>query len=85
MRFGFVETEKANYPVALMCRVLDVSRSGFYAWRKRPASARRLEDQSLTLEVNALHAESRCRYGSLRVHRELRERGRRLGRSESRG
>ena len=80
MRFGFVEAEKAKYPVALMCRVLEVSRSGFYAWRKRPASARALEDQRLTLEVGAIHAESRRSYGSPRVHMELRERGRRVGR-----
>jgi putative transposase len=80
VRFGFVETEKATYPVALMCRVLQVSRSGFYAWRKRPASARALEDQSLTVEVSAIHAESRRSYGSPRVHMELRERGLRVGR-----
>lgn len=80
MRFGFVETEKANYPVALMCRVLEVSRSGFYAWRKRLASAGALEDQSLSLAVSAIHAESRRSYGSPWVHMELRERGRRLGR-----
>ncbi len=80
MRFRFVETEKARYPVALMCRVLQVSRAGFYAWRKRPASARTLEDQRLTLEVSAVHAQSRRSYGSPRVHMELRERGRRVGR-----
>ena len=80
MRFGLVETEKAKYPVALMCRVLDVSRSGFYAWRKRPASPRAVADQRLTLEVSAIHAESRRSYGSPRVQMELRERGRRVGR-----
>ena len=61
MRFGFVETEKANYPVALMCRVLEVSRSGFYAWRQRPASPRAVADQRLTVEMSAIHAESRRR------------------------
>lgn len=80
MRFGLVEAEKANYPVALMCRVLEVSRAGFYAWCKRPASRRALEDQRLRLEVSAIHAESRRSYGSPRVHMELRERGRRVGR-----
>ncbi len=80
MRFGLVEAEKANYPVALMCRVVEVSRAGFYAWCKRPASTRALEDQRLRLEVSAIHAASRRSYGSPRVHMELRERGRRVGR-----
>src|SRR5580658_8218685 len=73
VRFGFIETEKACYPVALLCRVLDVSRSGFYAWRKRAASPRAVEDQRLTLEVSAIYTESRRRYGSPRVHMELRD------------
>ncbi len=80
MRFGFIQAEKAGYPLALMCRVLEVSRSGFYAWRKRSASPRAVEDQRLALEVRAIYAESRRSYGSPRVHMELRDRGRRLGR-----
>jgi putative transposase len=80
VRFGFVETEKAKYPVALMCRVLGVSRSGFYAWRERPSSPHARADQRLTLEVSAIHVESRGSYGSPRVHMELRERGQRVGR-----
>lgn len=80
MRFGFIATEKACYPVALMCRVLHVSRAGYYAWRQRPLAARALADQSLTLEVAAIHAASRGRYGSPRVHAELRGRGQRTGR-----
>jgi transposase InsO family protein len=66
--------------VALMCRVLQVSRSGYYAWCKRPPAPRILKDQTLALEVAAIHAESRGRYGSPRVHAELRERGQRTGR-----
>jgi len=80
VRFSFIATEKACYPVALLCRVLKVSRSGYYAWHKRPAAARTLEDQALALEVAAIHAQSRSRYGSPRVHAELRERGQRTGR-----
>ena len=80
MRFCFIATEKACYPVTLMCRVLQVSRSGYYAWAKRPAAERRRQDQRLTLEVAAIHAESRGRYGSPRVHAELRERGERIAR-----
>ena len=80
MRFSFIATEKACYPVALMCRVLQVSRSGYYAWRKRPAAERRRQDQRLTLEVAAIHAGSRGRYGSPRVHAELHQRGQRIAR-----
>lgn len=80
MRFAFIATEKACYPVALMCRVLQVSRAGYYAWCKRPPAPRTLEDQTLALEVAAIHAESRGRYGSPRVHAELRERGQRTAR-----
>jgi len=80
VRFCFIATEKACYPVALMCRVLQVSRSGYYAWCKRPAAERRRQDQRLTLEVAAIHAESRGRYGSPRVHAELHQRGQRIAR-----
>ena len=80
MRFAFIATEKACYPVALMCRVLKVSRAGYYAWSKRPASQHTQEDQRLGLEVAAIYRESRGRYGSPRVHAELRERGQRTGR-----
>ena len=80
MRFAFIAREKACYPVALMCRVLTVSRSGYYAWCKRPASQHTQEDQRLGLEVAAIYRESRARYGSPRVHAELRERGQRTAR-----
>ena len=80
MRFAFIATEKAHYPVTLMCRVLQVSRSGFYASQQRPAAPRTLQDQSLGLAIAAIFAESRGRYGSPRVHAELRVRGQRTGR-----
>jgi putative transposase len=80
VRFAFVATEKAHYPVALLCRVLQVSRSGYYAWSQRSPARRTVEDQKLGLEVAAIFQENRGRYGSPRVHRELRARGQRLGR-----
>jgi putative transposase len=76
VRFAFIEEEKAMFPVAMMCRVLEVSRAGFYAWRTRPEAIRVGEDQRLAVEIAAIHAESHRRYGSPRVHAELRERGR---------
>ena len=57
MRFAFIATEKACYPVALMCRVLKVSRAGYYAWYKRPASQHTQEDQRLGLAVAAIYRE----------------------------
>jgi putative transposase len=54
-----------------MCRVLEVSTSGYYAWRKRRASARKLRDAVLTARIREIHAKSRKTYGSPRVHAEL--------------
>ncbi len=60
-----------------MCRVMNVSASGYYAWRSRPESLRSRENRRLTTLVRAIHAESRQTYGSPRVHAELRARGER--------
>jgi putative transposase len=81
VRFALIAREKASYPVALMCRVLKVSRAGYYAWCKRPVAQHSQEDQRLGLEVAAIYRESRGRYGSPRVHVELRERGQRTART----
>jgi len=80
MRFQFIAAEKAAYPVRLMCRVLKVSRAGFYAWRQRPPAAHRLKDERLALEIAAIYQEHRGRYGSPRVQVVLRDRGYRSGR-----
>jgi putative transposase len=63
-----------------MCRVLDVSASGYYAWRKRPASKRAQEDGVLLRRIRTIHAASRQSYGVPRVHHELRESGVEVGR-----
>jgi transposase InsO family protein len=76
MRFAFIEAKKADYPVAALCTVLRVRRSGFYAWLGRDPSARANLDQQLSVEICALFEEHQSRYGSPRVHRELRRRGR---------
>jgi len=80
VKFAFIAAEKATYPVRVLCRTLAVSRAGFYAWHQRPPAARTQQDQRLSVEIQAIHAESRQRYGSPRVHAELRDRGQRLGR-----
>ena len=71
MKFAFITREKATYPVDLLCSVLGVSRSGFYAAHGRPVAPRCQEDQRLAVHVAAAHTASRGRYGSPRVHREL--------------
>ena len=73
--FELVDAEKAHYPIAVLCEALDVSRSGFYAWARRPPSARSKADARLTVEIVATHEKSRKRYGSPRVHRALRRKG----------
>lgn len=75
MKFEFIEAEKAQFPVAFMCRHLGVSRAGFYAWRERPPSARELDDERLLAEIRTIHTESKGRYGSPRVRRELAAKG----------
>jgi len=78
MKFAFIAQEVA-FPVETMCRVLGVTRSGFYAWKKRPKPARAKSDAQLTVKVAAAHQRSRRTYGSPRVHRELRAQGVRVG------
>ena len=64
MRFSFIDAEKVHYPVALMCRMLAVSRSGYYASRGRCESKRSREDRRLLVKVKASHMTSRGTYGS---------------------
>jgi putative transposase len=80
VRFAFIAVEKACFPVRVLCRVLEVSRAGFYAWQARRPSAHAQADARLGLEIAAVHAASRQRYGSPRVHAELRDRGHRTSR-----
>jgi transposase InsO family protein len=80
MRFAFILVQKAFYPIAVLCRVLDVSRSGFHAWVQRPASSRAVSNRNLAVEVVAIHRESRCTYGSPRVVKELRANGQTISR-----
>ena len=75
MKFAFIQAERASFPVALLCRVLQVSRQGFYASQRRPEPARQVHDRRLSVEIAAIHAASRRCYGSPRVHAELRARG----------
>lgn len=80
MRFAFIDAKKAQHDVSILCRVLRVQRSGYYAWCTRSESTRKVEDRRLTVEVRAAFEERKRRYGSPRLFRELRRRGVRVGR-----
>ena len=73
MKFAWIQTEKATYPPAQLCRWLDVTRSGFYAWRGRPESTHTRDDRRLKVLVRASFEASKQRYGSPRVHEDLLE------------
>ncbi|MCH9647789.1 MAG: IS3 family transposase [Deltaproteobacteria bacterium] len=74
MRYSFILGEKAHFPVAFLCRILDVSRSGFYKWSRSSPSQHELEDRKLRVEILAIHKASRKTYGSPRVHAEMKVR-----------
>jgi len=78
-RFRFVCDYRHEYPVKRLCRLSEVSTSGFYAWLKRPPSERSLADRALLAEIEQIHRESRCTYGAPRVHGQLGRRGVRVG------
>ncbi len=79
-RYGFIQREKAIYPIATMCRVLGVARAGYYAWTCRGVSARAQRDQLLATQIAAAYARSRATYGAPRVHAERRAGGTRCAR-----
>jgi len=75
-----VKANQASYPVATVCRLLEVSSSGYYAWLKRAPSKRAREDAILSDRIRDIHLRSRNTYGAPRVHEELRDEGVRVGR-----
>jgi putative transposase len=79
--FSFIAAEKTNYPVAVMCRVFGVNRTGFHNWERRAPSDRALQDAWLTERIKRIDDASRGVYGAPRIHAELRlEHGIRVGR-----
>jgi transposase InsO family protein len=80
MKYQFIEQHKHEFPVVVMCQVLGVSESGFYAWRKRPACRHHQEDAQLMQEIRQVFVAHRGRYGSPRIHSELKDQGRHIAR-----
>jgi putative transposase len=80
MRFRFIEDRRVDYPVRVMCDVLEVSSAGYYAWRSRPESRRSAENRELLEDIRQVHCDNRGRYGSPRIHVELKAQGRGVSR-----
>ena len=70
-RFRFVEREAAQFPVSLLCRVVGVTRQGFYAWKRRAPSARELADRELSKRIQQIFTETQEIYGAPRIFSEL--------------
>jgi putative transposase len=75
MTFRFIDEHKRQWPVRLLCATLEVSPAGYYVWRHRPRSALRQRQHALLVQIRAIHAEVKARYGSPRMHAELVARG----------
>jgi len=75
MRFRLIEDHRDVWPVRVMCDALSVSPSGFYAWRSRPQSPRKIANRELLADIRRVHARHRQRYGAPRIYAELRAEG----------
>ena len=75
MRYPFIEDYCGQFSIAALCRVMQVSRSGYYAWLKRPESNRSRENRQLVEQIRDIHQQSRQTYGSPRIHAELQTMG----------
>ena len=80
MRFTFIAAQRAEHTVTILCRCLEVTRTGFYAWCRRPTSAHRQADARLRVKVRAFFEASRGTYGSPRIWKDLVEAGHRISR-----
>ena len=79
MKYAFIEKHRVQHPIATMCRVIRVSRSGFYAWVHKPLSDRAIEDQRLLQLIRTSYQASGGIYGSPRIFEDLRETGETCG------
>ena len=77
--YELVDSEKAAFPVAVLCEAVGVSRSAYYAWRRAVPSERKQANERVLAEIRAIHVENEARYGSPRMLDELRDRGHEVG------
>ncbi|MFQ2106801.1 IS3-like element ISAeme20 family transposase [Aeromonas rivipollensis] len=70
-KYAWIANQKDIYPISVICRVLEVSRAGFYHWRQRPPSQRQQEDERLKVAIRAAHSKTRQTYGAARLQAEL--------------
>lgn len=77
MIFRFIEAHCDRWPVKVLCDTLGASTAGYYAWRERPISVAQRRRDALVVNIQAIHAQVKARYGSPRVHAELQARGQR--------
>jgi len=80
MRFRCIEDHRDTWPVQVLCDALEVSPSGYYAWRGRPESARAAANRALLADIRRVHEQHRRRYGAPRIHAALRAEGRSVSR-----
>ena len=88
--YRFIHVEEANHAVRLLCRVLEVSRSAYYAWRAGETHTQKRSDRQLLVHIRAIHRRHKGRYGAPRITAELREQGfmvnrKRVARGDVRG
>lgn len=82
MKYVCIESHSGRFKVTMMCRLLEVSRSGFYAWRKRPGSKKAIRERRLLVKIKAIFKRTRQSYGSPRIWRELVADGEQVGRGQ---
>lgn len=78
MRYHFIESNRARWPLSVMCRVLEVSRQGYYAWINRGPSERAIRSLTLLGKIRDIYQANHCRYGSRRITIALRQSGERV-------
>jgi transposase InsO family protein len=81
MIYRFIDQHQSRWPIRAQCRVLEVAASGYYAWKGRGPSKRAVANQNLLQDIRRIFWESSKRYGSHRVHKELKRQGQKVGKT----